>query len=163
MDSLDFTYLQTTREWITEPTGVIKLTCFVLGREIQSNFITKSLAGQLKLMIVNFCDFAVDGFESPSTAPSPQRISRSSLKGVGKMQHLCLWECLYVFKFSSNASGCQTVGIHSKVDASWPRRQYRNPPGRNSNWRESLLGSSEGHFADKNNWVNSLNIWADPQ
>jgi hypothetical protein len=80
--SRGFTYLQTTRIWVTGPTRLTKLTRCVLDAGSQSSFVTKTLIDDMKLDVVERRDL-VSSFESRSSDLGPRRVARFCAKIYG--------------------------------------------------------------------------------
>jgi hypothetical protein len=71
-----YTHLQTARIWVTQPTGLSKLTRCVLDCGIQCRFVAKSIIDDLGLEVIDHRDLLLTAFETGSPVSSPRRFGR---------------------------------------------------------------------------------------
>jgi hypothetical protein len=80
--SSNFTHLQTARIWIIGPTGLRKLTRYLLDAGSQSSFVSTSLVDHLQLRVLDRRDVIISPFESSTPTPHSRRLVRFTVQGM---------------------------------------------------------------------------------
>jgi hypothetical protein len=118
-----FTYLQTARFRIVEPTGVSKLTRCVLDSGSQSRVVSSSNIDVLNLDIIDQRNLAVSAFESSTVMSRSLRLVRLQLRGVRTNSSTTIAAFDSVYEFLPQ----RTVPRDFNIMTHYPKLQFADP------------------------------------